>query len=85
MKLIEPDELNEFHAVLTRFNLPTDDFDLREIDTTDPKTDEIFALTGFVIITRISTDQQKEYPIGDGSKWVEEFQTDVAEKLFGDT
>jgi hypothetical protein len=83
MKLIEQDEMDDFRAVLRRFNLSTEDFDLAETDTTDPKTDETFALTGFVVITRISTNLNAQYPIGDGSKWVEEFERDLAGNLFG--
>ena len=83
MKLIEQDELDAYRAVLARFGLRGDDFDLSETDTTDPKTDEIFALEGFVVITRKSTQQQKQYPIGDGSAWVEAFARDLARDYFG--
>ena len=83
MKLIEQDEKDGFQAVLRRFKLSAEDFDLAETDTTDPKTDEIFALTGFVVVTRKSTNMKVQYPIGDGSRWVEQFERDVSEKLFG--
>jgi hypothetical protein len=82
MKLVEQDEMTAFRAVLEKSKLPASDFDLCEVDTTDPKTDEIEALRGFVKITRKSTGQQREYPTGDGSRWVEEFERDLAEKLF---
>lgn len=82
MKLIEQDEKDDFQAVLRRFNLSVEDFDLTETDTTDPKTDEIFALAGFVVITRKSTNRKAQYPIGDGSRWVKEFERDIAENLF---
>lgn len=84
MKLIEQDEKDAFRAVLRRFKLSAEDFDLSETDTTDPKTDEVFALTGFVMVTRKSTNLKAQYPIGDGSRWVKEFERDVTEKLFGD-
>ena len=83
MRLIEQDEKDDFLAVLRRFNLSVEDFELAETDTTDPKTDEIFALTGFVVVTRKSTNLKAQYPIGDGSKWVEEFARDIAANLFG--
>ena len=83
MRLIEQDELDAYRALLARFGLRGDDFDLRETDTTDPKTDEIFALEGFVVITRKSTQKQKQYPIGDGSTWVEVFGRDLAKDSFG--
>ena len=83
MKLIETDELEAYYAVLARFGLRRNGFDLSEADTTDPKTDEVFALEGFVVITRKSTQRQKQYPIGDGSKWVETFERDLAKSLFG--
>jgi len=83
MKLIEQDEMDDFQAVLRRFNLSAEDFDLAETDTTDPKTDEIFALTGFVVVTRKSNQLKAQYPIGDASRWVEEFERDLKENLFG--
>ena len=84
MKLIETDELEAYHAVLARFGLRGNDSDLSETDTTDPKTDEVFALEGFVVITRKSTQRQKQYPIGDGSKWVEAFERDLRRTCSGD-
>jgi hypothetical protein len=83
MKIIEQGEKEVFNKVLARFNLPADDFELRETDTTDPKTDEVFAITGFVVVARKSTNQSIEYPIGDGSTWIERFELDVAKNLFG--
>jgi hypothetical protein len=82
MELIEPDEMTEFKAILARYGLDSDDFALSEIDTTDPKTDEIFALTGILTVTQKSTGRQKQYPIGDGSTWVADFQRDVIEGYF---
>jgi len=38
MKLIGQDELNAYRAVLARFGLGGDDFDLSETDTTDHST-----------------------------------------------
>ncbi|GAB5605577.1 transcriptional regulator [Sideroxyarcus sp. TK5] len=83
MRLIEQDEKDDFLAVLKRFKLSEDDFVLVETDTTDPKTDEILALSGFVVITRKSTKLKAQYPIGDGSRWVEEFERDLEAHLFG--
>ena len=82
MKLIEQGEKDDFQAVLKRFNLSEGDFNLAETDTTDPHTDEIFALTGFVVVTQKSTSLKVQYPIGDGSRWVEEFERDVERNLF---
>ncbi len=49
------------------------EFDLAETDTTDPQSDEIFGLTGFVTITRKSNGKQNEYPpfslAVDGNRW----------------
>lgn len=83
MKLIEQDEKDDFQTVLKRFKLSVEDFELAETDTTDSKTDEIFALTGFVVITQRSTNLKAQYPIGDGTRWVEEFERDIERKLFG--
>jgi len=83
MKLIEQDEMDDFKAVLNRLKLSAEDFELAETDTTDSKTDEIFALTGFVVVTQRSTNLQAQYPIGDGSRWVEEFEKAIEKNLFG--
>lgn len=83
MKLIEQDEKDDFQAVLKRFNLCAEDFDLAETDTSDSKTDEILALTGFVVVTQKYTQLKAQYPIGDGSRWVEEFERDIERNSFG--
>lgn len=62
MKLIEQGELEAYHAVLARFGFRGNDFDLSETDTTDPKTDEVFALEGFVVIARKSTTAAEAIP-----------------------
>ena len=82
MKLIEPDEEKEFEALLVQHNLTRDDFELSEIDTTDPKTDENLALTGTLTVIRKSTGKEKQYPIGDASIWVTEFERDVVGGFF---
>lgn len=83
MKLIEQDEKDDFQRVLKQFKLSVEDFELAETDTTDSKSDEIFALTGFVVITQKSTNLKAQYPIGDGARWVEEFERDIERNLFG--
>ena len=83
MKLIEPDEKSDFHAVLQAQQLAAGDFELHEVDTTDPKTDEVLGLTGFVTVSRKSSGRKKQYPTGDGSTWVAEFARDLAQGAFG--
>jgi hypothetical protein len=83
MTLIEQVEKDDFLAVLKRFKLTAEDFVLVETDTTDPQTDEIFALTGFVVVTQKSTNLKSQYPIGDGSQWVYEFERDLEMHSFG--
>ncbi|WP_407928005.1 transcriptional regulator [Collimonas humicola] len=82
MKLIEPGEKKDFHAVLQARHLAADDFELHEVDTTDPKTDEILGLTGFVTVSRKSSGRKTQYPIGDGSTWVAEFERDLMRGAF---
>ena len=74
--------MTDFEAVLACYHIDADDFGLGEIDTTDPKTDEIIALTGTLTATQKSTGGQKQYAIGDGSTRVAEFQRDVIEGYF---
>jgi hypothetical protein len=82
MELVEPDEMSDFETVLARYHLDKGDFELSEIDTTDPKTDELLALTGMLTVTQKSTGSRKQYTIGDGSTWVAEFRRDVSDGYF---
>ena len=82
MELIEPDERTKFEELLALHNLTKDDFQMSEIDTTDPKTDEIFALKGTLTVKRKYTGKEKQYPIGDGSVWLTEFERDIVDGFF---
>jgi hypothetical protein len=83
MELIDTDEHSRFLSMLERHGLATNDFILSEVDTTDPKTDEIFALQGWLSIRRLSNNLQREYLIGDESDWLEHFSRDVHAGAFG--
>jgi hypothetical protein len=82
MRLIEPDEHQDFLATLKRNGLAESDFNLLETDTTDPKGDENLGLQGFVTITRLSTQVTKEYAISDESDWLEHFRKDLMAGAF---
>lgn len=83
MILIDQEEKDAFYRVLEKFNLPAEDFDLMDTDTTDPKTDEIMALTGFVLVIRKSINQSIEYPIGASTPWTKRFEMDISKGVFG--
>jgi hypothetical protein len=83
MRLIEPDEHKDFLAALQRNGLAEGDFDLREADTTDPRSDENCGLQGYVCITRLSTQVTKEYPLCDESDWLQHFKRDLDAGVFG--
>ena len=80
MRLIEPGEHKDFLATLQRNGLAKGDFDLRETDTTDPKSDENCGLQGYVCITKLSTQVTKEYPLGDESDWLQHLARDLDAK-----
>ncbi|AXW61197.1 MULTISPECIES: transcriptional regulator [Ralstonia] len=82
MRLIEPDEQREFLATLQRNGQAEDDFELLEVDTTDPKGDENLGLQGYVTVTRLSTKITREYPLGDGADWVQHFRKDIEAGTF---
>lgn len=82
MELIEQDELADFQAILRNHGIDIADFSFSEIDTTDPKSDEIFALQGSLIVTRKSSGHWKQYSIGDGTTWVSLFQKDLDQGAF---
>ena len=77
MRLLELRELDEFRAVLARHQLFPQDFDLTEVDTTDPKSDELLGLQGMVTVTRIQTRRSHDYCTGDGTDWVGQFARDL--------
>lgn len=83
MELIDTDEHSRFLSMLERHGLPTNDFVLSEVDTTDPKSDEIYALQGWLSIRRLSNNLQREYLIGDESDWLDHFSRDVHAGAFG--
>ncbi|AOE88447.1 transcriptional regulator [Ralstonia solanacearum] len=82
VRLIEPDEQREFLATLQRNGQAEDDFELLEVDTTDPKGDENFGLQGYVTVTRLSTKITREYPLGDGADWVQHFRKELEAGTF---
>ncbi len=83
MELIEQYELDEFKALLTSKCLDVADFTFREIDTTDPKSDEICALQGCLTVIRTTNNKERQYIIGDGMAWVALFKKDLEEGAFG--
>ena len=83
MKLIEAYELQQFSEVLARRACSPADFELQELDTTDPKSDELSPLKGTVNIRRKSNATAREYPIGDGTAWVDAFEKDLGAGHFG--
>lgn len=83
MKLIERDEQKRFAAILKNKAMAASDFELHEVDITDPKSDELWPLQGYVEVHRKSTDKTREYPIGDGMSWVQGFQKDLKNRYFG--
>jgi hypothetical protein len=82
MRLIEQGERNEFLATLQQSGFAEGDFDLRETDTTDPKSDENCGLQGYVSITRLATQVTKEYPLCDESDWLDHFRRDLKAGVF---
>ncbi|MES2070838.1 MAG: transcriptional regulator [Pseudomonadota bacterium] len=83
MELIEQQEMDEFHGILRSKQLDITDFAFQEIDITDPKSDELYALQGCLTVTRKSNKREKQYVIGDGMSWVTLFKKDLEEGAFG--
>lgn len=83
MRLIEPDELEQFTETMKRRSCSLADFELHERDITNPKIDEPEPTKGYVEIHRKSNDAVREYPTGDGAAWVADFERDLAAAHFG--
>lgn len=82
MRLIEPDEHQDFLSAVQGRGLAEDDFEVQEMDTTDPKGDENFGLQGYVTVTRRSTNITREYPIGYETDWMQHFRQDLEAGVF---
>ncbi len=83
MELIEKDDLNKFMLILKSHHVDVEDFSLEVVDTTDPKTDEIYALQGLLTVTRKSNGRSNEYSISDDTSWLPFFLHDLDEGFFG--
>ena len=77
MSVIEPDEMKRFAEVLHARSCDAADFELTDVDVTDPGSDELLPIKGYVEIRRRSTDRYREYPTGDGTAWVPAFERDL--------
>jgi len=83
MRLIEADELRQFSEILKSRCCSFADFELHELDMTDPKSDELSPMKGCVEIRRKSNDAVREYTTGDGTSWVSAFEKDLQAGRFG--
>jgi hypothetical protein len=82
MNLIEPEEIVEFERILRSQGMKRQDFAMSEMDTTDPKTDEVLALRGALTVQRKSTGQSRQYITGDGMSWLALFRNDIRSGAF---
>jgi hypothetical protein len=83
MRLIDADELRQFSEILKNRSCSLADFELHELDMTDPKSDELSPMRGYVEIRRKSNDAAREYTTGDGTSWVSAFEKDLGSGRFG--
>jgi hypothetical protein len=83
MRLLEADELRQFSEILKGRSCSFEDFELRELDMTDPKSDELLPIKGYVEIHCKSNDVVREYATGDGTSWVSAFEKDLGTGRFG--
>lgn len=83
MRPIEADELRQFSKILKSRSCSLADFELQELDVTDPQSDELPPLKGYVEIRRKSNDVVREYATGDGTSWVSAFEKDLGTVRFG--
>jgi hypothetical protein len=82
MRLIEADELRRFAQVLKSRACSCAEFELTELDITDPKSDELLPIKGYVEVRRKSNDAVREYATGDGTSWVSVFEKDFGTGRF---
>lgn len=83
MRLIEPDEMKRYADVLHAGVWDAADFELHEVDVTDPGSDELLPMKGYVNVLRLSVNRRREYPTGDGTAWVDAFERDLLAGRFG--
>lgn len=83
MELIAKNDLNKFKKIVKMHGMDTLDFSFQEIDTTDPKSDEIYAQQGLLTIKRKSNGKSNQYAISDDTSWLDLFSKDLIEGVFG--
>lgn len=83
MKLVESNEMLRAADILKGWEWSLDDFELDEMDMTDPASDELAPVRGTVHIRRKSNGAEREYVTGDGSVWVDAFDRDLRRGQFG--
>jgi hypothetical protein len=83
MRLIEADELERFKESLKSRSCSFADFELHDLDMTDPKSDELWPIKGCIETQRKSNHVVREYATGDGTSWVSAFEKDLDTGRFG--
>lgn len=83
MPLIEQGETMHFYSILRSGRLLETDFERQEINTADPKSDQIDPLQGYVRVLRKSTHIAKDYPLQCDVAWVLRLKKDLDGGRFG--
>lgn len=72
----------DFHTAIQRHGYTPDDFSIVETDATAWNPNGLSPITGTILTTLNKTGKNKEYRTGMRTKWVIDFEADLANGIF---
>lgn len=79
--MIDETEYEDFYSILEKNRYSINDFKIIPTENSISPTG-IQALTGSLIVKRISTNKENNYNCGHGTQWISEFDVDLNKGVF---
>ena len=81
LKVVGPDEIEDAETLLHENGFSAEEFEI--IQQGNPAPAFPSAITGRVVVLRMTSGAAKEYDAGSGSRWLVELDRDLKAKVFG--
>ena len=81
LKVVGPDEIEDAETLLHENGFSAEEFEI--IQQGNPAPAFPSAITGTVVVLRMTSGAAKEYDAGSGSRWLVELDRDLKAKVFG--
>lgn len=82
MSLLHESEKQDFAAILNAAGFSPNDFDLKEVENKSANVG-LYAITGTVVVTRISNGVSRQYSAGHATAWLLDFEAELRGHAFG--